>query len=1039
MRADLQVTYLPAGLVPAWGQLLVYDAAPRGDSPLDTPSGEAPDRVDGADGSHADPTGASGPGASPSDLADAARTLGLPPGEPAHARLAVLHRDHGGVVPRAAEVAVRAIRLRDALPALLAVPADVGPLHRRRPDSLRAFALTARLAWRLVIGHRIVPSLALDEETGEVAGTWRALPTGDEDAETLLRRLVTVLPPAAHAVPRDGDDGVWRPDDLLAVFCDGVADLCAREGSADPREGRPRARILPWTARWEEALRDTSDPLVPLRDDAADLVAGVAGWHATVAADDAGVFTELRLVAPSDPEGDWVLHLGVRTETGAFLPADQVWASQDDEDDPGGLARQEVLLAGLGRCARVFPPLEQALAEAVPEAVTLDLEGAWEFLSEAAPLLEAAGVLVQLPDELATGHLRVRLRVGEEADEATDHAPELDAAEIPFRWEVVLGDEPLDEEEVAGLLAAQRPLVRWRDQWVRLDPEEAERIRGLSEPGTLLLGDALGLALSGAQPASGEGPAAGTEAEVVADGRVAELVRRLQEADRGPAEIREPVGFEGELRPYQQRGVAWLAGMGRLGFGAVLADDMGLGKTIQLIGYLLVRGGGPHLVVCPTSVVGNWERELRRFAPELPVTRHHGSDRPSALDEPNGVVLTTYGTLRRDVDLLEKVGWDVVTLDEAQHVKNPQTAGAKAVRRLQSGHTVVMTGTPLENRLAELWSLMDVTNPGLLGTRARFGRQFVTPIEKRRDATASLRLRRLVAPFILRREKTDPEVISDLPDKIERTVVCPLTPEQAEHYEREVSAAFETGGAVAADGSDMERRGRVLALLTKLKQVCNHPAQAYGTLDESGVDDLATRSGKLAVCRDLVRDALDSDEQVIIFTQYVAMGRILSEVLARDLDVDVPLLHGGVNATARDRMVARFQGEDGTSPVPVLVVSLRAGGTGLNLTAATQVIHYDRWWNPAVEDQATDRAHRIGQYHTVDVHKLVTAGTVEERVADLLESKRYLADSVVGAGEAWVTELGDDEIAELVALGSDADISEIDEDGTWSDALEATG
>jgi SNF2 family DNA or RNA helicase len=468
--------------------------------------------------------------------------------------------------------------------------------------------------------------------------------------------------------------------------------------------------------------------------------------------------------------------------------------------------------------------------------------------------------------------------------------------------------------------------------------------------------------------------------------------------------------------------------MGELGLGSVLADSMGLGKAIQLIAHLVLLGeeAGPHLVVCPTSVVGNWGREIARFAPGLVVTRHHGPDRPLRLDGVAGVVLTSYGTLRRDAEVLAAVDWDTLTLDEAQFVKNPSTAAARAVRRLRARQRLALTGTPLENRLGELWALLDAVNPGLLGSRGRFTRRFVTPIEQRGDTAAARRLRRLVAPFVLRREKTDPTVIADLPEKIERTVVAALTPEQAALYQSAVDRALR-GGALSGTTA-MERRGRVLALLTELKQICNHPAQYLRERERTGRPQLGGRSGKLALAREVIAEATASGAQVLVFTQYVEMGHLLVEQLADDLGTEVPFLHGGVPAAARDRMVAGFQGESDAPAPPVFVVSLRAGGTGLNLTAATHVVHFDRWWNPAVEDQATDRAHRIGQSETVEVHKLVTAGTVEERVAEVLERKRELAEAVVGAGEAWLTELGDAELADLVALAADAPIADVDDD-----------
>jgi len=997
------------------------------------------------------------------DPRDAAQTLGLETGAADHVPIA---RPLPGLREVAvADLPVWAVPLRDALPALLALPLhpENVPGWRRPPASAVVWALAARLGVRRVAAHHLAPALTTGPDD-QVHGVWRALVDDDAEAGGLVARLAAAMPRAGHAVvltagdadaARSDQPAIWQPAALIRALLDAVADLAARDGGPPPPAGRPRARLLPWTARWSEALADPVDSVVPLREDAAELVASVAGWHTGGGEDGGGGTTELQLVAPEAQDGSWRLDFGVRTPDGELRPASEVWAASDADADAAIL--QETLLRGLGRCARVFAPIDAALKEAAPEHLDLELDQAWELLCETAPLLAGIGVVVRLPGDLVQHRLRPRMRVGVAADE---RPPDLDPgavgldsdlAMLPgihadgedggqgafggllagFRWEIALGDDTLSREEFEAILAANAPLVRWRDRWVRVDPGTAERIGTLSGPGEVTLAEALALGLEGDVGADWyTDEEDGEPVEVVADGGVALLLERIRAAcDHPPAPL-TPDGFVGELRGYQRRGVAWLSGMGELGLGAVLADDMGLGKTIQLIAHLLQRSAGsaepgPFLIVCPTSVVGNWEREVRRFAPTMPVIRHHGADRRRELERPSGAVLTTYGTLRRDADLLASVEWDVVALDEAQHVKNPTTAAARAVRRLTARQVVALTGTPLENRLAELWSVLDATNPGILGSRAGFGRRFVAPIEKRRDGAAAVRLRRLVAPFVLRRSKADPAVIADLPDKIERTVVCPLTPEQAALYEAAVERTF----ATLADGQDdagrpptMERRGRILALLTELKQICNHPAQY---LDEEN-PQLLGRSGKLAATQEIVHEATNAGDRLLLFTQFVAMGRLLAAQLSADLDVEVPFLHGGIAAGGRDRMVDRFQSDPDASPV--LIVSLRAGGTGLNLTAATHVLHYDRWWNPAVEDQATDRAHRIGQTRTVEVHKLVTSGTLEERIADLLERKRALADAVVGDGETWVTELDDDALAELVALSRDAELTDLEDD-----------
>jgi hypothetical protein len=985
--------------------------------------------------------------------ADALAALGFVHWEPARARVALPGRDGPPVIT---EVPVAGIALEDALPVLLEAGGASG--------SLRVWAAVARAALTLATDERMIPTLR--QADGRVLGGWSAV------ADGLVDRLAAALPVAGFALAAEQPGTVWCPEALVSAFVDAVADLAVRRGGEQPRPGRPRSRLLPWTARWAEALVDDSDPSVPLRDDAEELVAGIASWSGSEARPARQGAAELTLRAPGTQDGAWQLELAVRTTDGRAHAAAQVWADAA-RGDAEAEELSELLLRGLVTAARAYPPLDAVLDTAAPERLALDLAQA-EALLEATDRLLESGIVVVLPPELAEGGLALRVRVGEQArradepetdepetdeptgepepqdDEPDDDLDDLALTELgrgafnglltSFRWELALGGEPLTEPEFAALVAASEPLVRVRDRWVRVDEQRRARLRTIGERGVsgeLPLAEALALGLAGSEHARSEifGTAELEDDEtvdVVVEGGVADLVERIREAGDRPLAPAVPSGFSGELRPYQQRGVAWLQGMGQLGLGAVLADEMGLGKTIELIAYLLLRGpqARPNLVVCPTSVVGNWQRELARFAPALRVTRHHGPQRATSLDGLDGVVVTSYGTLRRDVDLLSKVRWDVVALDEAQQVKNPRTAAARAVRRLDARQTVALTGTPLENRLAELWSLLDATNPGLLGSRARFGRRFVVPIEQQGDAEAARRLRRLVAPFILRREKGDPAVVADLPDKVERTVVCTLTAEQAALYQAAVDRVLGSDDGLGRS-SLMERRGRILALLTELKQICNHPAQY---LRDGG--KLVNRSGKLEVTRDLVAEAVGGGAQVLVFTQFVAMGHLLVEVLQADLGGRVPFLHGGVAAPARDRMVAAFQGEPdavaelgGERPPPVLVVSLRAGGTGLNLTAASHVLHFDRWWNPAVEDQATDRAHRIGQSQTVYVHKLVTAGTVEERVAELLERKRDLAEQVVGAGESWVTELGDRELADLVALSADAPV-----DDDWSAA-----
>jgi SNF2 family DNA or RNA helicase len=584
---------------------------------------------------------------------------------------------------------------------------------------------------------------------------------------------------------------------------------------------------------------------------------------------------------------------------------------------------------------------------------------------------------------------------------------------VAFDWEVALGEQRLTKRDLAALARAadaKQSLVRLRGQWVEIDPSRVGDL--LDSVGTRAEAAARELLRAGLG-IDQLGVADGVEVVGVDATAVGWLSSLLDDALHATVEpLPTPAGFQGVLRPYQERGAGWLAFLGRLGLGACLADDMGLGKTAQLIATLLAEPTGqPTLVVCPVSVLGNWQRELLRFAPELRVLVHHGPDRHG--DDQQGfawragvhdVVLTTYSLLARDLEQLTSVAWGRVVLDEAQQIKNPATAQAKAVQQLDALRRVALTGTPVENRLSELWSIMHVLNPGLLGPARSFRERFGLPIERDGDPEATELLRRVTGPFVLRRLKTDKTIITDLPDKIETVDHCPLTREQVTLYQAVVDDLL--SGADEAEG--ISRRGLVLAGLLRLKQVCNHPAHFLA--DGS---PLQGRSGKLIRVEELLEEILAEGDKVLCFTQFTAWGELLRPYLQQRFGQESLWLHGGARRAARDEMVERFR--DACGP-KLFLVSLKAGGTGLNLTAASHVIHLDRWWNPAVEDQATDRAYRIGQRRTVQVHKIVAAGTVEERIDEMINAKRDLAQRIVGTGEDWLTKLSTDELRDLVAL-----------------------
>ncbi len=933
-----------------------------------------------------------------------------------------------------------AIALHDALPALAAISVSEA---QRLPASISIWSAAAKFALDLIARGRVIPTI--ENANDSTYARWRASILLGDDAERFAK-LANSFPPAAHAIPSvperrgkrtrrklqatDALEHVWTPDALLELFLDACADMLMRTTGDTPIAAR-----APWEQRWRQALSAADATFVGegfaerlLTDDLKTWIQPLAGMGGEARAC-------FRLDLPEIDDGEageqapFTLRYFLQSarDSSLLMPAADVYrggASIRRGIASSARSAQEHLLAGLAIAGRLFPPIERSLHEARPESISMRSAIAWEFLNTAAPQLIEAGLGVILPSELTrTGQqrLRMRMRVGSRTASvaSSDKVALTLNGMLDFSWQAELAGDTLSIEELQELAKLKAPLVRHRGKWVAVDRSEInEAIRLLEERGGQLAAHE-GLAV--AFGATERGGQTSLPIEVAVDGSFADVLTRLRAAPEANDFI-VPDTFVGTLRPYQARGAGWLATMSELGLGACLADDMGLGKTVQLIALLLQRASadatGPSLLVCPTSVIGNWERELARFAPSLPFVRHYGVQRTREArmlaELPAGtLVLTTYGLLRRDWSMLADVDWSVVTLDEAQNIKNAASRTARAARALRAQFRVALTGTPIENRLAELWSIFEFLNPRFLGAQAEFRRAYAIPIERYGDADAAERLKRLTQPFILRRLKSDPTIIRDLPSKQEMKVICSLTREQASLYQAAMDAAFEK--IEAADG--IERRGQVLALLTALKQICNHPAQY---LHEAG--PLTGRSGKLQRIVEMLEEVVASGDRALVFTQYREMGERLIAELDRAFGLDVPFLHGGVAQAARDEMVRRFQ-EDAHS-APIFVLSVKAGGTGLNLTAANHVFHYDRWWNPAVEDQATDRAYRIGQQRTVQVHKLLCAGTVEDKIDQLLERKRELADTVVGAGEQWITELDDAELRDLFALAPDAVISE---------------
>jgi SNF2 family DNA or RNA helicase len=930
-----------------------------------------------------------------------------------------------------------------AAPALLALAslprADVLPPGIALAADADYWRLAAALVLETLAAQKLAPVLVPADATGRTFhARWLPVLDGPKDAPRLAR-LQAAMPPICRA-EAGADQMPVSPRALLDTFVKTIADALAR------RWGHPAAPRPRWdddsARRWLAALFN-DDPTVNISPAQLQALAhGQRAWlRALQAAGDAAFRVAFRLEAPlqqaaaaaplaENSARDWQLHylLQARDDLSLLVPAETVWKTRGNVLKQLGRRfeqPQEKLLAGLGYAARVFSPIAGSLKSARPTNLFLDTHQAYTFLRETAPLLEEAGFGLLVPPwwNKPGTRLGVRLHLRPSKSASADVIASGKLAFenlVNYQWELSLGDTPLTRAEFEALAALKSPLVQIRGQWVQLDPEQIEAAIRFWETqhaeGDIGLQEALQLGL-GAEAAGGGLPVDGVSVEGWLAGWLERFTRREELVELPP-----PTDLHATLRPYQRYGYSWLAFLRRWRLGACLADDMGLGKTIQTITLLLRekeeqgRLAGPTLLVCPTSVVTNWEREVRRFAPALTTLTHQGPNRLRGAEfvqaaQDVDMVLSSYAVVRRDVEMLQPVAWLGVILDEAQNIKNPAARQTQAVRQMRSDFRLALTGTPVENRLSELWSIMHFLNPGYLGSRQAFRQGFALPIERFGDEAATERLKKLVGPFILRRVKTDPRVIQDLPDKIEMKVYCHLTEEQATLYEAVVQDALQK----VAETEGIERRGLVLSMLMQLKQICNHPAQYLHQAEGgSGEAAAAERSGKLTRLVELLEEIVAVGDRALIFTQFAEMGGLLHDYLGQALGCPTLFLHGGVPAAKRDQMVKRFQ-EEGHGSF-LFILSLKAGGTGLNLTRANHVFHFDRWWNPAVEDQATDRAFRIGQARNVEVHKFVTVGTLEETIDDMIESKRALAQAVIGRGEQWLTELSTDDLREMVRL-----------------------
>jgi SNF2 family DNA or RNA helicase len=808
----------------------------------------------------------------------------------------------------------------------------------------------------------------------------------------------------------------------VASFLETLLDGQLRQGFAV----QASEELDPLLGAWQRALGPGEGQLKLDEEETERLEVATHHWREAVAGKVAPARTCLELAAPQEGEELWELSLSLQAEADPSLkvPAATVWASGDRQLQLGEIAVPlpgELLLEGLGRALTLFEPIERGLDSATPEKLQLTPAEAFVLVRTAATRLRDVGVGVVLPPSLSGG-LASRLGLEMEAELPERSRGFTLGERLNWSWQFMIGGVTLTLRDLERLSAKRSPLVQHKGVWIELRPSDlknAERFCG-ADP-KLSLDDALRLTGS-----DGDTFHRLPVHRFVAAPRLQAVLEQYHH-QKAPDPLPAPPGFCGQLRPYQERGLGWLAFLYRFDQGACLADDMGLGKTIQLLAFLqhlkaeeeLKR---PVLLVAPTSVLTNWKRETHGFTPELVVREHYGPRRPSspgALQQAlEGVdlMLTSYGLLQRDSELLETIDWQGMVIDEAQAIKNPSAKQSQAARDLaRSGKggrfRIALTGTPVENRVSELWALMDFLNPQVLGDEPFFRQRYRLPIERYGDMSSLRDLKARVGPFILRRLKTDRSIISDLPEKVELSEWVGLSAEQKKLYNQTVEASLDA----IARAPLGQKHGQVLALLTKLKQVCNHPALALG---EAAVDgQFGARSAKLQRLEEILEEVIEAGDRALLFTQFAEWGLLLKAHLERRWRQEVPFLYGSTSKVERQAMVDRFQ-EDPRGP-QLFLLSLKAGGVGLNLTRASHVFHIDRWWNPAVENQATDRAYRIGQQNRVMVHKFITSGSVEEKIDRMIREKARLAAEIVGSGEEWLGGLDMGQLRDLVALEED--------------------
>jgi len=847
-----------------------------------------------------------------------------------------------------------------------------------------------------------------------------------------IQNLAEKMPPGclAHWHPRFGKKS---RETVLKLFLNDMIDYVIRVFPGPrylanmPSRKKKKQNPLDQLARpfLKSLLQQVNSVSAP-RDLQAAFVALLSNWLQPVSGTSKLWQTCFTLIPPEIGDADiedldpdiplWRLAFSLQStrDLSHHVFAGEIWDLSIPIEMSSGKTLAELLLRDLGRALNHFPKLKECLDQPYPEYIDLTTTEAFSFLSEDSHHLSSAGFTVAFPPWWKKN--RVKLKTKLKLDSGVFDKKSLLGFDtmVKFEWQAAIGGKEMNPRLFQKLVQNKLTLIPFEGEWIELHQEDLlAAVDFFSEKpikGEMPLMEAFQMGLEGSDLQTTK------DESIDFKGVLAEI---FQKNDVAFPDVKPPSTLKGTLRPYQERGLSWLIFHQRMGFGCCLADDMGLGKTIQLLALLLferieagVQGrftGKPTLLICPMSVVGNWYREARKFAPSLRVMIHHGNTRLQDDDFIHSftrydLIITTYQLANRDKETFDQISWHRIALDEAQNIKNPVTQQTKAIHGFKTRHAVALTGTPVENKLSELWSIMEFLNQGYLGSLKSFQTRFATPIEKQQNKNKALLLRKITQPFILRRLKSDKSIICDLPEKNEFKVYCDLTEEQASIYQAYVDQKLNEIEQTAKN----KRSQIILTMLTKLKQICNHPA--HFLKDES---EIHNRSGKLMRLREMLEEALEEGDKSLIFTQYSEMGFILETYLHEQFNVGTMFLHGGIPQKKRQEMVDRFQDEDGPE---IFILTVKTGGTGLNLTAASHVFHFDRWWNPAVEDQATDRAYRIGQTQNVQVHKMIAIGTLEDRIDTLIDKKKELADHIITGDESWLTQLSSDNLREIVSL-----------------------